>query len=75
MRNAFAAIFAAIGIGGAAAMFTVKTSQTVGGGGAFGSGVHHVHPAWATAVGILVLLLGLGLAAACLFTRSARSAA
>jgi hypothetical protein len=69
MRQVIALVFALVGIGGAVAMFLVKTDETVDGSGAFGNGVRHVHPAWATAVGIAFLLVGLGLAAFALLGR------
>jgi protein-S-isoprenylcysteine O-methyltransferase Ste14 len=69
MRQVTALVLALVGIGGAVAMFLVKTDETVVGGGAFGNGVRHVHPAWATAVGVAFLLIGLGLAAFALLAR------
>lgn len=63
MRQVIALVFALVGIGGAVAMFLVKTNETITGGGAFGNGVRQVHPAWATAVGVAFLIVGLGVAA------------
>jgi hypothetical protein len=65
VRQLFAFIFAAVGIGGAVVMFTLKTSEASTHSSGLGSpfGVQHVHPGWATAVGIVFLLAGLVLAA------------
>jgi hypothetical protein len=63
VRNVFALVFAAVGIGGAIVMFTLKTGHKYGGFGSAAPATYG-HPAWATAVGIGFLIVGLALAAA-----------
>lgn len=67
MRQLFAFVFAVVGIAAAVVMFTLKTTSHPSTSGWFGT-TQHVHPGWATAVGIVFLLVGLVLAAVLLVT-------
>jgi len=64
MAKLFASVVALAGIGGAVAMFTLKTTPHYRSSGFnFAGGISEVHPAWATAAGFGFLLGGFVLAA------------
>jgi hypothetical protein len=69
MRALLATTFAVVGVIGAVVMFTLKTTGAPRRNGFIYAGTSsHVHPAWATTVGLVFLLVGLALAAVVLLS-------